>query len=297
MEQLVWQAEEKLGKPLKGSPHRAEEPSETEKETQRNRLISTAASIFAAHFRRLGIPLSNKFSKESFRFLSRDVFDAEFPAAKGDFGRHGEQEGVVIVDQGTLGERFLTLLHEMTHAAAVKKPQLDATGKLLSYINGYKIGKVVPSLSGQSRMEVHFDALNEGVVEMTAMEMVVEYIEAEDFDVTFLSKEDLDRTLGGHAFGDAVAVISVIVSALAGEGGRAAERAVWKQIECGQYTGEMAWVHEVTKMFGKESLRMIDALIASPKDESEREKNKKILWHFQQKSAEKKTSSQSASAD
>lgn len=262
--------------------------SETEEE--RDRLITLAGSVFTEHFRRLEIPLQKEFPKERFRFLSQQEFDAEFPRLEGALGMHGVDEDFVIVDQNKSEELFLTILHEMTHDVAVKKSKFDVNGKLVSYINGYMVGKIVTDSAGKSSVKLHFDGLNEGVVEMTALRVAARY--SDDFDDFGISKEDLGKALTGHQYKDATIVVSSIVSVLARET-NSDELEIWKQIERGQYTGEMAWVYEVDRVFGKGSLRVLDSLIAWPKTDTEREYNKKILKYFQMKDADERAAFQS----
>lgn len=308
MEQFVWKKGSKPGDYLKKVTreynadrvlsHRRNEsryghfnhqlPS-TEKQRE---VVSLAVSVFAEHFRRLGVSLDREigFEFSQFHFFDRDGFDEEFPDMKGALGNHGRHGIIAAVESESQGEFFLTLLHEMTHDVSVKKYELDEEEKFPMYRNGYKMVDRSDSLSGIGGERAHLEAFNEGVVEMTALRMMARY--ADQFQNFGIAEKDMEDTLQNFSYEGIVAVINEIISGLAVVLGED-DLETWKRIERGQYTGEMMWMRGIDLVFGKGSLRVLDSLIAWPKTDAERDHNKKVLRYFQMKDADERAAFQS----
>ena len=261
----------------------------TEKQRE---VVSLAVSVFAEHFRRLEVPLDREFGFEfeQFHFFDRNGFDEEFPDMQGALGNHGSHGIIALVERESRGEFFHTLLHEMTHAVAVKKYELDSEEKFPTYRNGYMIANRGASDSDIDGESFHFKAFNEGVVEMTALRMMSRY--ADQFRNFNISEKEIEDTLQNFSYEGIVAVINEIISGLAVVLGED-DLEIWKRIERGQYTGEMMWMRGIDLVFGKGSLRVLDSLIAWPKTDTERDHNKKVLEYFQMKNADERIAFQS----
>ncbi len=261
----------------------------TEKQRE---VVSLAVSVFAEHFRRLEVPSDREFGFEfrQFHFFDRDGFDKEFPDMKGALGNHGRHGIIAVVEDESRGEFFLTVLHEMTHDISVKKYELDKEAKFPMYRNGYKMVDRSEPSSGISGEGVHLEAFNEGVVEMTALRMMMRY--ADQFQNFGIAEKDMEDALRNFSYEGIVAVINEIISGLAVVLGED-DLETWKRIERGQYTGEMMWMRGIDLVFGKGSLRVLDSLIAWPKTDAEREHNKKVLKYFQMKDTDERVTFQS----
>jgi hypothetical protein len=267
---------------------------EKEKESDRRQLIAVASRIMTEHFRRLEIPLRKTFPRECFCFLSEEEFDMRFPDMKGAAGRHGEGEGIFLVERGTMAEKLLTLLHEMTHEVAIRQSEVNPHGDIMVSHNGYKMRKRVANDLQGRELRSYFDALNEAVVEMSAIHLVTSF--QEEIEQAGVSREEIEHALERRHYRDAVMVVQAIILGMVGDDDRA-QRTRWGEIERGQYTGEMKWVREIDRVFGAGSLRVLDALIATPTSDADREKNALILRYFQSKSAEDRSALRSEILD
>lgn len=279
---LQKQREEKAIEQLSQRRHReiSEWSHELPLTPERKEMIEAAALVFEKQFEVLGIPWKPEFSLKLFHFFDQKGFDAQFPESAGNDGFHGKYDITAVVEEKEKGETLLTLFHEMAHMASAQKYMLtEEEEKLLLYRVGYA-GIDTNGRNGEmDEKKTHFDAFNEGVVEMSALRMAIRYKEtlAEQLNIDGDLEELANK---GHAYKDCVALVGMVIEKLAKWEG-SEELAVWKRIEKGQYTGEMMWMRDIDTLFGSGSLRVLDAYVADPgKDVAVIERNKKILRYF-----------------
>lgn len=253
----------------------------TEKQEQVTRLV---ISVFKEHMHRLGIDVQKELSTRQFHFFDRAGFDREFPDLKGAFGGHGGYDTIPVVAEESEGQFFLTLLHEAAHAFAIHTYELGTEGRLPEYRNGYTVMDRKSSFVDPRRDKMHFNAFNEGVVEMTALRLAARYEDL--FWNAGVSSEGLRDAMEHHAYVQQVSVVVKIISKLAVVYGED-ELETWKRIERGQYTGDMMWMRSIEKVFGKGALRVLDCLSTEESEEAY-QRNAMVLEYFSSDDAAKR---------
>lgn len=169
---------------------------------------------------------------------------------------------------------FGTVLHEALHSNSHQKLYVGKDEIGFSRL-GYGVRNIE---NGHS----HFDAFNEGMTQLIVLAMMQEYSKmlAEVKDV---SREEV-LAYNPPIYTYPRAVIQCILSKIASNDQEG--RSAFEKLERGYFTGEMMHLRIIEKIYGKASLRVLDAMIASPKNDNEIYTNNKILAYFESDSPE-----------
>lgn len=173
--------------------------------------------------------------------------------------------------QGKL-QFYRDLLHEMIHMASIGKFYLDEeTVKV--YRSGYRS-------QNPTQEHEHFKGLNEALVEKTVIDIFNKHRKdlSERLDVTENEKQkEASYFCYYHSYID---ILETIVTEISQTKGKEKE-AVWKKLKRGLFTGEMMHLREIEKIWGKNSLKILDILETAKMYENPEETIAKIKRYFE----------------
>lgn len=245
-----------------------------------------AADLASAYFEKLDASRKKNLPAVSFLFLNREDFNRRYPHLKGSDGLHttGSDQVVVVKQESRLRE-FMITLHELVHAHAFEEEKKLSSGRMYQ-----RSGYMLSDASSETR-KFHFHGLNEAVVEMMKFSIAFRS-EKEIASKLGLSEEDMAEEYSRPAYDFSVETLMTLIDRFAEET-QSDPREMRRKIEQGQLTGEMMWMREVDRIFGKGSLRVLDSLVAWPKTDSDVKQNESVLRYFQMKNQEERVSLQS----
>lgn len=197
---------------------------------------------------------------------------------RGSAGDHNLKTGRIRIEKKRDSlSLMLTLVHEMAHENGIRKWsfQVATEGADDLYRSGYRVS----DSRGASNDDTHFEAFDEGVVEMIALGALLQGRErvAARLDMP-LNAYDQKLSESGF-YRHAVRVVTRITDGLARYLKRD-ERAVWSTIVQGEVSGNMMWMRDIEEVFGEGSLRVLDRLVADPKNKDDQDLNEKVMTYF-----------------
>lgn len=242
---------------------------------------SFAVELALLYFENLDAGTKKNLRAVDFLFLSEEEFDHQYPHLAGSDGLHTTgSEQVVVVKQEIELREFMIVLHELVHAHAFAETKSLSSGRMYQ-----RSGYMLSDASAKTR-KFHFHGLNEAVVEMMKLSIAL-HSEKEIISKFGLNQDDMEDEYARPAYRSLVETLTTLISRFAEET-QSDPREMRQKIEQGQLTGEMMWMRGIDLVFGKGSLRVLDALIAWPKTDLEIRQNENILKYFQMKDHEER---------
>lgn len=179
------------------------------------------------------------------------------------------------------------ILHEIIHSYAFRKyyVNIDKEIKHTNY-SGYRYGYQVEHPYELNHL--HFQGFNEAVTEEITSEMEQKYFVGILQKLNFPQDDLKEVALGvdrNPTYEKQREILLTIIKRIANTK-QESEQSIWQQIKGGYFTGEMMYLRDIEKVFGKGSLRVLAAMDCGMKDNPPipkyRQKiNNRILEYFE----------------
>lgn len=220
------------------------------------RIIATLNDYLQEELRALGLEGIDAISPDQIHLYPSATYKQKFPNLDATAFREAFDKVINIdADEADVIGRmqfFDGLLHEMVHIASKSKYFLKADKSLKVTRSGYHIANPI-------KEHEHLKGLNEAIVEKITRDIFdkhrLEIIR--DFDI---SLEDYSKEAKYLDYYDLyIEVLEIIIKRVAKMNGEK-EDEVWNRFKRGIVTGEMMYLKDVEKAYGKGALRVLDIL-------------------------------------
>lgn len=256
---------------------------ELEKTSGEVKAIELADSLLKGEFLDLEIAEVPELRPERFHIMSDEWFKKNIVQSTIAFYASFEDKAAFSRERaGSSLDLYTTILHEGIHAVSHQKHWVDVEKRKVSE---YRVGYGVTNTATPEKKDVHLNAFNEGVTEMTVQELFQSNQKRIKRELS-ISEE----AIAGIKFSYAHfrAVVTEIVYGVAKHKAEEAKE-VWKRIKRGQFTGDMMHLRDIEYAYGKGALRVLNALRMIPgemvkdskDDASITGRNDKILQYFE----------------
>ncbi len=217
---------------------------ELEKTPEQLSLIDKTNTVFAREFHELGLTsIFEPIDPRSVHFLTPQVHKDLFPSARSEAHTETRFRAVVVTDDIAVGvgERTFVFLHEAVHyfskQGIVYNPSIDSPSRSRS---GYSI---------DTRTGAYFEGLNEAIVDSVAS-----MVQERNFKMFYGEQQDFPIIVASYP--EEIKVLEAIVEKLF-EYNNVPKSDISKNIISGLFTGDMSWLKDIDKVFGKGSLKLL----------------------------------------
>lgn len=196
-------------------------------------------------------------SDGDFNKIGADLFNDDWSQG---YGKMIPGVDIIFVRKLSETEKFkkiLALLHELIHFNS--KYKLRVGGQIkdsVDYPGGSRSGYSIKSIKeegGEFKSYRYFDGFNEAIVQTMALDMLRRH--AKELEAEFgINEEDQKKFLDGYAGYEYV--FMVMLKKLSGELG-ISPKDYWQKIKTGLFTGNLMFLRDIERVFGKGSLRVL----------------------------------------
>jgi hypothetical protein len=221
-------------------------------------------------------------SGEEYEKNARRLRRANDSGGSAEGGAYRSLSGNIYVNRDeapSVLEYYETILHESLHAASKHKYIMADDPEAAAFpVRPYRVGYAALNRSSKEEGS-HFIAFNEGMTEELAWDILEARSEEMEDYFGIPSEEVRNANRSGSSYCQPRLLVLRLLSGISLGLGKSMSE-VWRDFRRGYFTGEMMHLRAVEREYGRGSLRIMDRMVADPKDKEEYLMNEKILRYF-----------------
>ncbi len=237
------------------------------------KFIAKIKSYLKKEFENLEIEREPEIIPEQIHILSREAFCRHFPnEINGAFCN--SLTGAIYINKSSRPNRlalYKTIFHEILESVSFKKYYADIKRKIITVS---RVGQAVQNT--QEKGHEHFRGLKEAIIDKTIFEIFSKNKEDIKQELSIAPEEE---KLPIYAYDDYIEILNIIIQGIADKT-HTGENIIWRKFKKGLFTGEMMYLREIEKTFGKGALRVVAAIDSATKNMPEKEITEKMIQYF-----------------
>lgn len=194
-------------------------------------------------------------SDDDFVKIGRDIFDSDWSSYS---GKMIPGVDIIFVKRLPETERFgiiVSLLHEVVHVNSKFRLNIFKNDERGGSRSGYSTKSVKKDKHNEFESYEYFDGLNEAIVQMTTLDILDKHTEELEKDYSITKKEQTafrrQDIYVGYEY-----IFRIMIKKLAQEF-NLSQMEYWKKFRRNLFTGDLMFLRDVEKVFGKGSLRVL----------------------------------------